>query len=184
MCMTRAVSSRVQCTKGRRTEAFCWSYTQPGGRYSFGVSVLLDRSEARGGSLDCREGGSCWFNNFQKSSSLYRRRLHANVGHPISARTDTFDFVRRLLVLHVILLLQPKAGVFQLADSLPGCRNPRRVQRTPVPAELDLCRDACLSMLAEIEVDSFFLFIENVWWLLRIFCLQKLAKGAKRVCPR
>ena len=46
--------------------------------------------------------------------------------------------------LHVILRLQPKAGVFQLAiaDSLPGCRNPRRVQRTPVPAEQDLCRDA------------------------------------------
>ena len=31
MCMTRAVSSRVQCTKAGRTEAFCWSYTQPGG---------------------------------------------------------------------------------------------------------------------------------------------------------
>ena len=43
--------------------------------------------------------------------------------------------------LHVILLLQPKAGVFQLADSLPGYRNPRRVQRTPIPAEQDLCRD-------------------------------------------
>ena len=41
MCMTRAVSSRVQCTKARRIEAFCWSYTQPGGRYSFGVSPLL-----------------------------------------------------------------------------------------------------------------------------------------------
>ena len=44
--------------------------------------------------------------------------------------------------LHVILLLQPKAAVSKLADSLPGCRNPRRVQRTPVPAEQDLCRDA------------------------------------------
>ena len=65
-------------------------------RKVFFRSVCVARSEARGGSLDCREGGPCRFNSFQKSSSLYRRRLHANVGHPISFRTDTFDFVRRL----------------------------------------------------------------------------------------
>ena len=58
--------------------------------------VCVARSEVRGGSLDCSEGGPCRFNNFQKSSSLYRRHLHANVGHPISAGTDTFHFVRRL----------------------------------------------------------------------------------------
>ena len=45
MCMTQAVSSTVQCTKARRTEAFCWSYTQPGGRYSFGASALLAPKE-------------------------------------------------------------------------------------------------------------------------------------------
>ena len=44
--------------------------------------------------------------------------------------------------LHIRSLLQPKAEVFQLAGSRPGCRNPRLAQRTPVPAELDLCRDA------------------------------------------
>ena len=65
-------------------------------RKVFFRSVCAARSEARGGSLDRREGGICRFNSLQKSSCFYRRRLHANVGHPISARTDTFDFVRRL----------------------------------------------------------------------------------------
>ena len=47
-------------------------------RKVFFRSVCLVRSETRGGSLYCREGGPCRFNNFQKSSRLYRRRFHAN----------------------------------------------------------------------------------------------------------
>ena len=98
-------------------------------RNVFFQSVCVARFETRGCSLYCREGGPCRFNNFQKSSSLYRRHLHANGGHLISTRTDTFDFVRRL---ERKISLATEAGVFQLAGSLPGCRNPRRVQRAPL----------------------------------------------------
>ena len=94
MCMTRAVSSSAM-HEGKKDRSLLL-VLHTAWRKVFFRSVCVARSEARGGSLDCREGGPCRFNSFQKSSSLYRRRLHANVGHPISFRTDTFDFVRRL----------------------------------------------------------------------------------------
>ena len=136
--MTRAVSSRVQCTKARRTEAFCWSYTQPGGRCSFGVSVLLAP----------KQEAVAWTAEKAVPAGLTASRKAVayidGVFTPMSAIRFPLERTRLTLCddLHVILLLQPKAGVFQLADSLPGCRNPRRVQRTPVPAEQDLRRDA------------------------------------------
>ena len=85
------------------------------------------------------------------------------VSTPMSAIRFPLERTRLTLCddLHVILLLQPKAGVFQLADSLPGCRNPRRVQRTPVPAEQDLRRDA-LQKRKRLEPDSSSSVVESV----------------------
>ena len=102
---------------------------------------------------DCREGGPNQFYSFQKRSRLYCRCLHANAGRPISARTDAFDIVRQLARK---IALAPNAGVFELAGSLPGCRNPRRVQCTPVPAELHLCRDALNKSVAFTAISQSF----------------------------
>ena len=76
-------------------------------------------------------------NSFQKSSSLYRRRLNASVGQLIPQERTRLTLCDGL---HVRLILQPKAEVFQLAGSLP-----RRAKRTPVPAELDLYGDLVAS---------------------------------------
>ena len=110
-------------------------------RKVFFRSVCVARSQAGGGSLDCREGGPCRFNSFQKSSSLCRRRLHAMVGHPISARTDTFDCVRRL-ARNIALATESWSLSTRRQSTRVQRRNHRRVQRTPVPAEQDLGRDA------------------------------------------
>ena len=102
-------------------------------------SVCVARSKTRGGSLDCREGGPSSLTTFRKTVACIDV-----VSTPMLAIRFPLERTRLASCddLHVRLLLQPKAGVFQLAGSLPGCRNPRRVRRTPVPAELDFCRDA------------------------------------------
>ena len=103
MCMTRAVSSRVQCTKARRTEAFCWSYTQPGGRYSFGVSVLLAP----------KQEAVAWTAEKAVPVGLTTSRKAAayidGVSTPMLAIRFALERTRLTLCddLHVILLLQP-----------------------------------------------------------------------------
>ena len=119
MCMTRAVCSRVQCTKARRTGAFCLSHTA--WQIAFFLSVCVARSGTSGGGLNCREGNPWRFDSFQKNSSFCCQRLHANVGHPISATTDAFDFVRRLAC---------KIALATESWHLLTCRQPSKMQES------------------------------------------------------
>ena len=140
MCMTRAVSSRVQCKKARRTEAFGSSYIPPGRRCSFGVSALLVPKQEMAAST-AEKAVPAGLTTSRKAVPFIN-----SASTPVLAIRSPLERTRLTWCddLRIILLLQSKGGVFQLAGSLPGCTIARRVQPTPVPAEVYLCRDALL----------------------------------------